>query len=351
VGVRVSRMWPLRGARSRLAAPLRRYFDPQFAHLNQRLDELVQTDAAAATADRARALARIDVSGHNAGRTPPTFDEVVSQAVSAAQFADPSFERLRRVMFPGAVTIPWGATHASVTVPHRKLWEFVYVLRAAEQHGKLEPGLRAVGFGVGQEPIPAVLARFGLSVLATDLDAGTDVSAGWAAAGQHMTGLEALSRPDVVPDEVLQQHVSTRYVDMSDVPDDLGRFDLVWSSCALEHLGPPAAAGLAFVMRSLDLLEPGGVAVHTTELELTPRAETEYVEGTAIYRVDDLDRLAAKVRDEGFEMQTNWYVSMDSPADRWISMPPHPQDDPAHLKLAVGDSVSTSVGLLIRRPA
>jgi hypothetical protein len=138
---------------------------------------------------------------------------------------------------------------------------------------------------------------------------------------------------------------------MSDVPDDLGRFDLVWSSCALEHLGPPAGAGLEFVMRSLDLLEPGGVAVHTTELELTPRAETEYVQGTAIYRIDDLDRLAQRVRDQGFEMRTNWYVSLDSPADRWISLPPHPQDDPAHLKLELGDSVSTSVGLLIRRPS
>ena len=332
-------------------ASIRRYFDPQFAHLNQRLDELVPAAAAMPTVNRAHALARVDVSRHNAGGTPPTFAEVVSQVVSAAQFAEPSFERLRRVMFPGAVTIPWGSTHASVTVPHRKLWEFVYVLRAAEQHGRLEPGLRAVGFGVGQEPIPAALARFGLSVLATDLDAGTEVSSGWAATGQHMTGLDALSRPDVVSDAVLQEHVSTRYVDMNDIPDDLGRFDLVWSSCALEHLGPPADAGLEFVMRSLDLLEPGGVAVHTTELELTPRAETEYVQGTAIYLIDDLDRLAYRVRDQGYEMQTNWYVSLDNPADRWISMPPHPQDDPAHLKLALGDSVSTSVGLLIRRPA
>ena len=58
---------------------------------------------------------------------------------------------------------------------------------------------------------------------------------------------------------------------MNAVPDDLGRFDLVWSSCALEHLGTPQA-GLDFIMRTLDLLEPGGLAVHTTELELTPRA-------------------------------------------------------------------------------
>ena len=104
-------------------------------------------------------------------------------------------------------------------------------------------------------------------------------------------------------------------------------------------------------MRTLDLLEPGGVAVHTTELELTPRADTEYHLDTAIYRLDDLERLAQRVRDMGFEMQTNWYVSMDTPADRWISLPPYPHDDPAHLKLAIAESVSTSVGLLITRPA
>jgi hypothetical protein len=136
---------------------------------------------------------------------------------------------------------------------------------------------------------------------------------------------------------------------MNSVPDDLGRFDLVWSCCALEHLGSPEA-GLEFVVRTLDLLEPGGVSVHTTELELTPRAETSDDGNLAIYRKVDLDRLVERVRSLGFEIEPNWYVSLDTPADRWISLPPY-TDDLAHLKLGVGDSVSTSVGLLIRRPA
>jgi hypothetical protein len=135
---------------------------------------------------------------------------------------------------------------------------------------------------------------------------------------------------------------------MNDIPDDLGRFDLVWSACALEHLGSPEA-GLDFVLRTLDLLEPGGVAVHTTELELTPRAETADYGYMAVYRLADLEQLADRVRGRGYEMATNWYVSLDSPADRWISLPPYPHDDPAHLKLVIGESVSTSVGLLIRR--
>ena len=253
-------------------------------------------------------------------------------------------------MFPQEVRIPWGDTYATVTVPHRKLWEFVYVLRAAEQHGKTVAGCRALGFGVGREPIPAVLASLGLFVLATDLDIEDDRSHDWGRKGQHMSGVSALSFPDIVSDAVLEERVRTRGVDMNALPGDLGRFDLIWSSCALEHLGSPEA-GLAFVERTLELLEPGGIAVHTTELELTRREETADYGNLAVFRLADLDRLAARVREVGMEMDANWYVAMETPADRWIALPPYPHHDPAHLKLQIGDSISTSVGLLIRRPA
>ena len=277
------------------------------------------------------------------------FDHVVSQVVSASQFSQPDFSRLAHAMFPSGVRIQWGSTDANVVVPHRKTWELVFILRAAEQYGKLVPNCRAVGFGVGQEPIPAFLASLGLSVLATDLDPGDDQSQSWAATGQHMSGLGALYRPELVPDAVLEQRVRTRYVDMNAVPEDLGRFDLLWSACALEHLGSPEA-GLEFVVRTLDLLEPGGIAVHTTEFELTARDVTADYGHLAVYRIADLEQLAARVHELGLEMQTNWYVALETPADRWIALPPYPHDDPAHLKLVIGDSVSTSVGLLIRRP-
>ena len=37
--------------------------------------------------------------------------------------------------------------------------------------------------------------------------------------------------------------------------------------------------------------------MHTTELELTPRAETADYGNLAVYRKDDLDRLAERVRE------------------------------------------------------
>jgi predicted O-methyltransferase YrrM len=331
---------PIRRARRALTAPLKRYLDTWFQHLDRRLDEIAGWGADASSA----ALARVDVSPHNDGRRPPSFESIVSQVVSESQFAHPDFLRLRGVMFPRVGAIPCGSVTVPSTSTHRKLWEWCYILRAAEQHGKLVAGGSALGFGVGSEPLPAALASFGLSVIATDR--APEASAGWASAGQHMDSLRTLSKPDVVPDDVLAQRVTARHVDMNDVPDDLGTFDVVWSSCALEHLGSPEA-GLAFIMRTLELLGPGGISVHTTELELTRRATTADHGHLAVYRVDDLDRLVEQVKQSGFEMHANWYVSMDSPIDRFVAVPPYVT---AHLKLAIGDSVSTSVGLLIRRP-
>jgi hypothetical protein len=315
--------------------------DARITRLDARLAR-IETGVAQTSA---RHLARVDVSDHNAGRSPPVFGRVVSQVVSAAQFADPVFERLRRSMYPGTVVLPWGGHPGGAL--HRKVWEFVYVLRAAEQHGLLADGRDAIGFGVGREPIPAALAAHGVNVIATDLEASEGVADEWISTGQHLSDLAALSMPQIVSEDVLARRVSLRYVDMNTIPEDLGAFDFVWSCCALEHLGSPRA-GLDFVVRTLDLLRPGGVSVHTTELELTVRRETADYGNLAVYRTADLDGLAKRVTDRGFVMETNWYVAMDTPADRWIACPPY--DDPVHLKLVIGDSISTSVGLLIRRP-
>lgn len=325
------------------AAPLRRYLDYRFDRLEERLEDL-NGRLGSTSAD---ALARMDLTEHNAGRSPPGFDRVVSQTVSAVQFSHPEFERLRRYLYPQSPILPWGASPGPMF--HRKVWEFVYVLRAAEQYGMVRPGGRAVGFGVGREPIPAALAANGVSVLATDLHASDQESGPWAETGQHLSSLEALSVPGIVPYEVLERQVGIRYVDMNAIPDDLGSFDLVWSCCALEHLGSPRA-GLEFMLRTLDLLRPGGVSVHTTEFELTARATTAEYGNIVVYRPSDLDAFVREISDLGFSIETNWYVAMETPADRWIAHPPF-EDDPAHLKLVIGDSVSTSVGLLIHRPA
>lgn len=315
---------------------LRRYSRPLREYLDWRFDRL---EAIVAHEEPAREdpMARVDVSRHNASATRPMFARLVSQVVSAAQFEEEDFVR-------------WSTLLASPLGEfHRKVWEHCYILRAAEQHGVLRAGNRAIGFGVGSEPIPAALARHALHVLASDLDPALDEAAGWMRTGEHMSGLDALSFPDIVDDAVLARLVSTRFVDMRAIPADLGPADLVWSAGAFEHLGSPEA-GFEFVLNTLDLLGPGGVAVHTTELELVPHESTRDHGMLAVYRPDDLDDLVAQIRDRAYEIECNWSVSLDTPRDRIVLTGPFTNDDPVHLKIAVADSILTSVGIIVRRP-
>jgi len=50
----------------------------------------------------------------------------------------------------------------------------------------------------------------------------------------------------------------------------------------------------------------------------------------AVYRKIAWNPFAARVRSLGFEIETNWRVSLESPADHSIALPPYPHDDPAH---------------------
>lgn len=291
---------------------------------------------------QAALLARVDVSAHNTGPRP-SFDRLVSQAAAAADFSHPAFIHWAGQVHP----------HERDQVPsffHRKLWEWVYIVEAVQQAGGLRSGARALGFGVGNEPVPAMLAAHGLQVLATDQDVAT--SGLWSETGQHLGGLQDLFRPAILPDEELAALVSVRAVDMNDPLDELGTYDVLWSSCALEHLGSPAA-GLDFVVRSAHALAPGGVAVHTTELELTDREESADYGNCAVYRREDLLEVGERLRAEGFDIEVNPWVSLDTPQERWVSQSLVRNDghDLAHLRLQIGDSISTSFGLVVRRPA
>jgi SAM-dependent methyltransferase len=289
-------------------------------------------------------LQRIDVSPHNRRGRPPSFDQLESQAASAAQCEHPAYLAWLRVLR--------GGTNSGLQY-HRKMWEWAFIAEAATQAGVLTEGNYALGFGCGTEPLPALFASRGLRVVATDMpaDAGDPE---WDLTAQLMRGLESLSAPSIISDEELARRVSVRPVDMTRLPDDLGRPNLTWSSCVIEHLGSPTLA-MDFVMSSARLLAPGGLAVHTTEYELTRRTETVDYGHCAVFRLQDFEELLDRATAEGFRMSLNPYVAMDAPQDRWVSLAltSHAQalQDAAHLKLVINESVSTSFGLVVHRPA
>lgn len=204
-----------------------------------------------------------------------------------------------------------------LNVYHRKYWELAYITFIAVFDRK--PGMEMLGFGVGQEILPSAFEDLGFIVTATDMPADLDSAGAWTQTGQH--------NPNVMP------------VDMNNIPERLhGRFDFVWSTSCMEHLGS-ISKGLAFWENMKKCLKPGGIAVHVTEYNITSQTHTLTHGPTVLFRDCDLQRM---VPDVDLRLE-------DGPHETRL-----PKPDPDgfyredHLRLPLGGYVLTSVGLIYR---
>jgi SAM-dependent methyltransferase len=227
---------------------------------------------------------------------------------------------------------------------HRKLWEYAYILQCLSETGMMSPGRRGLGFGVGKEPLVAVMAARGCDIVATDLDIDEATKQGWAGSGEYAATLEALNDRGICPAARFASHVIYRVADMNKIDADLVGFDFVYSSCAFEHLGS-IDLGIEFVKNSLKCLRPGGIAVHTTEFNVFSNDATIDHQQTVLFRRQDIDRLAAELHSQGHEIVLN-YNAGSGPFDRHIDVPPW---SGIHLKLQLEQYVTTSLGLLIKK--
>jgi SAM-dependent methyltransferase len=229
---------------------------------------------------------------------------------------------------------------------HRKLWEWIFIARVLEQRDMLRPGRTGLGFGVGNEPQAALFASRGCRILATDLSPADHRAAHWSGAGQHASALDTLNRDGLCPQGAFAASVSFRHVDMTRIPHDLSGFDFTWSSCAFEHLGN-IVKGQEFVLAQMDCLRPGGVAVHTTEFNLSSNWRTLDWAQTVLFREKDIQELAAALRADGHGIT----LRLDPghlPADEYCDVPPY-SSGAAHLKLRIGRYRVTSLGLVITK--
>ena len=239
----------------------------------------------------------------------------------------------------------WCGAIGMVPFYHRKVWEAAFVAQAIWEAGLLAPGKRALGFAVGREAMPGFLAGRGLEVVATDLDPKDPRAARWAATGQHGAPAAAAQ-------------LSFRAVDMTRIPRDLnGKFDIVWSICALEHLGS-IQAGSDFILKAMRCLKPGGLAVHTTEFDLDANGPPLRRGGTVLFQARDIEALGRRLGKAGYAMSP---VDFDPGAgllDQFVDQPPYgdahdrwplsqPQGTP-HLRMLVEERIVTSVGLIVR---
>ncbi len=262
-------------------------------------------------------------------RFPP---HVRSRLCTQAQLSEPWFNK-------------WCEVFGEPPLAHRKVWEFAYVAEVLESLGQLQPGRRAVGFGVGREPLISAFASRGVQVVATDLAPTAKEALGWVRSDQHSHGVGSMLRSEICEPTKFRKLVSWRAVDMRAIPGDLTGFDFCWSVCSLEHLGS-LAAGVEFIERAIATLAPGGIAVHTTEFNLSSNDSTIEYGPTVIYRERDIRRLKDRLEASGHEVAALDLSPGEGLLDRYVDVPPY-ADEPV-LRFWYGTYSLTSVALVIR---
>jgi SAM-dependent methyltransferase len=266
-------------------------------------------------------------------RFPPL---VRSRLCTQAQLSEPWFRS-------------WCEAMAEPPTAHRKTWEFAYAAEVLDQLGLLESGRRGLGFGVGREALVPLFASRGVEIVATDLEPDSREALGWTRSGQHAFGVEGLLRPEVCKPDAFRELVSWRPLDMTAIPADLGGFDFCWSICSLEHLGS-LDEGLAFIERSVDTLAPGGIAIHTTEFNLSSDDETVESGPTVIYRKRDVLALRDRLEAKGHQVAALDFSEGDGILDRYVDVPPY-GEEPV-LRFLAGPYTLTSIAIVVRaRPS
>ncbi|MCL2661929.1 MAG: class I SAM-dependent methyltransferase [Oscillospiraceae bacterium] len=231
----------------------------------------------------------------------------------------------------------WHAT------PHRKMWEWLFIYHALSERKMLMSSRKGLGFGVGKEPLSSVFTSLGCSITATD--APPDMSTGWEETNQYGKHINDLFNSHFVEYNRFFSNVRFEYVDMRHIPPHLNEYDFLWSSCALEHLGSLYAAK-EFIYRAMDCLKPEGIAVHTTEINLSSSSETLVSSNDSILRTVDFIEIAEHLVRQGHCVEPLDFRLDGSALDELVDEPPYSLP---HFKLEVGGYVSTSFCLIIRK--
>ncbi len=231
---------------------------------------------------------------------------------------------------------------------HRKMWEFCYIYQALLENKKLGPDNIGLGFGVGKEPLASIFASLGCGIVATDLEPVLANKLGWSKSNQHSSSLVDLNMYKICPKESFNRLVSFENVNMNLIPKKFSRkFDFTWSSCSLEHCGNLELAE-DFIVNQLDCLKDDGIAVHTTEFNLSSNTDTLTEGETIIFRKIDIDRIVNKLQKMGAQITIDYSVTQN---DRFshsnTDFPPYTHNP--HLKLELGNWISTSIGLIIKK--
>ena len=230
---------------------------------------------------------------------------------------------------------------------HRKLWEHCFILQSLFERDMLRGGRKGLGFAVGEEALPSLMASLGCEVVATDLDVSDSRADVWAQTAQLAAGLATLNNKNLCDESIFRERVSFRPVDMNRIPHDLRGFDFTWSTCSFEHCGS-IGLGKRFLREQMRCLKPGGIAIHTTEFNLSSNEETVDNATTVLFRRQDIEAVIRDLQAEGHEVEKLQLDVGCYPEDEQVDIPPY--SDNIHLKLELYHRyVSTSVALIVKK--
>lgn len=232
----------------------------------------------------------------------------------------------------------------------RKKWEDAFIAQALFERGLMAPGKRILGFGVGREKMPALFAKYGCTVLATDQALTPKAQHDWYDTGQMALRVADLLHPHICPADTFMERVTFEVCDMNDIPERYnGQFDAVYNACSMDHLGT-LEAGMRFFERSMECLMPGGWAVHTTEYNIYNDGPTVEAGDTVFYRARDIEVMLSRLRALGHYTEPFDPMPGDMPQDLDVDYEPH-QRPSTHLVLQAAGCIVSSVGLIAQRRA
>jgi SAM-dependent methyltransferase len=229
---------------------------------------------------------------------------------------------------------------------HRKVWEWAAISQALWERGVLRGGRRGLGFAVGTERVVSMFAGLGATIEATDLYAGEKADF-WKGSDEYAVSRDALFRPEMLDRDEFERRVTFYNADMNDLSQfERGSYDFIWSSCAVEHVGSLEKA-TAFLKGAAELLKPGGVAVHTTELNMSSLDDLFDDGGMVIFREQDLRRIDREMRANRCCIENLDLEIGSEPMDVGYDVAPY--NNGPHVKIQLCGHIVTSALLICRK--
>jgi hypothetical protein len=228
---------------------------------------------------------------------------------------------------------------------HRKQWEWAIITHILRAHGKLTTTVRGLGFGVGTEPLACVFAKHGCNILGTDAPLES-IDAAWSLTNEHSSSLDGMYHERLLSRSEFDAQCTFLPLNMNNAPSIPTNFDFHWSSCVIEHLGSIEHA-TTFLVESAIRLAPGGIAVHTTEFNLSSDDETHDGRDTCIFRMKDLRTITSILELAGVAVSPMIFDPGIHPYNYHVDTPPY--QSTVHTRLLLEGYVSTSIVIVLHK--